>query len=64
MNNTTKNTIQKITKKQFKTLERLNDVVNTLEIFSDIDYEQRIKNRYYNQLLMVADNLSRKLLNN
>jgi len=53
-----------ITKKQFKTLERLNDIVNTLDIFSDIDYEQRIKNRYYNQLLMVADNLSRKLLNN
>jgi len=51
-----------ITKKQFKTLERLNDIVNTLDIFSDIDYEQRIKNRYYNQLLMVADNLSRKLL--
>lgn len=64
MNNITKNTTQKITKKQFKTLERLNDIVNTLEIFSDIDYEQRIKNRYYNQLLMVADNLSRKLLNN
>ncbi len=60
MNNMTKN----ITKKQFKTLERLNDIVNTLDIFSDIDYEQRIKNRYYNQLLMVADNLSRKLLNN
>jgi hypothetical protein len=53
-----------ITKKQFKTLERLNDIVNTLDIFSDIDYEQRIRNRYYNQLLMVADNLSRKLLNN
>lgn len=60
MNNMTKN----ITKKQFKTLERLNDIVNTLEIFSDIDYEQRIRNRYYNKLLMVADNLSRKLLNN
>ena len=60
MNNMTKN----ITKKQFKTLERLNDIVNTLDIFSDIDYEQRIRNRYYNQLLMVADNLSRKLLNN
>jgi hypothetical protein len=53
-----------ITKKQFKTLERLNDIVNTLDIFSDIDYEQRIRNRYYNKLLMVADNLSRKLLNN
>lgn len=60
MNNMTKN----ITKKQFKTLERLNDIVNTLDIFSDIDYEQRIRNRYYNKLLMVADNLSRKLLNN
>ena len=47
--------------KQFKILERLNDLVNTLDIFSDLTYEQKMRHRYYLQLLTVADNLAFKL---
>lgn len=49
--------------KDFKLIEKLNDLRNIIDTFFTIPYEQRIRNRYYNLLVNKADSLAKELKN-
>jgi hypothetical protein len=47
--------------KDFKLIEKLNDLRNSLDIFSDLSYEERLNHGHYTKLLNEADRVAKEL---
>lgn len=47
----------------FKLLERLNSLRNSLDIFSELSYEERLNHKHYTRLLNEADKIALEINN-